>query len=95
MEGLTARLDQNAPNPFARGTTIKFSVGTKTKVRVAVYDVTGRLVKDLADCVMTPGEHTLSWDGKDSRNEQVGPGVYFYQFTTPKGSIQKKMVLLK
>jgi hypothetical protein len=25
----------------------------------------------------------------------VGPGIYFYKFTTPKGSIQKKMVLLK
>jgi hypothetical protein len=92
---LATRVDQNAPNPFTSGTTIKFSVPTETRVRVAVYDVTGRRVKDLADQVMTPGEYTVSWDGKDSRNEDVGPGIYFYEFTTPKGSIQKKMVLLK
>ncbi len=94
-EELRARLDQNAPNPFSAATTIKFAVPTSGRVKVAVYDVTGRLVKDLADRVMTPGEYTLSWDGKDSRNEAVGPGIYFYKFTTPKGSIQKKMVVLE
>jgi len=94
-EGLTARLDQNAPNPFVVGTDIRFQVPTKARVRIAVYDVTGRLVKNLADQVMTPGEYTVSWNGRDNRNEEVGPGIYFYEFTTPKGSIQKKMVLLK
>jgi hypothetical protein len=94
-EEIRARLDQNAPNPFVAGTTIKFAVPTKARVKVAVYDVTGRLVRDLANQVMTAGEYTVSWDGRDTLNEEVGPGIYFYKFTTPKGSIQKKMVLLK
>ena len=94
-ERFRTRLDQNAPNPFVAGTTIKFAVPTNGRVKVAVYDVSGRLVKDLADRVLTPGEYTVHWDGRDSRNKEVGPGVYFYTFTTPKGSIQKKMVVLK
>jgi hypothetical protein len=94
-DGLTARLEQNAPNPFAAGTTIRFAVPSETRVKVAVYDVTGRLVRELADKVMTPGEYTVTWNGKDNRNQEVGPGIYFYTFTTPKGSFQKKMVVLK
>ena len=94
-EGLTARLDQNSPNPFAAGTAIRFVVPSQTRVKVAVYDVTGRLVKELRDEVMTPGEYTINWDGRDSRSEEVGPGVYFYTFTTPAGAFQKKMVVLK
>ncbi len=90
-----ARLDQNTPNPFVGGTTIKFAVPTNGRVKVAVYDVTGKLVKDLANRVMTPGEYSVTWDGRDSRNKEVGPGIYFYTFATPKGSIQKKMVVLK
>jgi hypothetical protein len=37
----------------------------------------------------------VTWDGRDSRSEEVGPGVYFYTFATPMGSFQKKMVVLK
>jgi hypothetical protein len=92
---IATRLDQNTPNPFVSGTTIKFAVAAETRVKVAVYDVSGRMVRELANKMMTAGEHTLSWDGKDSNNQQVGPGIYFYEFTTPKGSIQKKMVVLK
>jgi hypothetical protein len=94
-DGLTARLDQNSPNPFAAGTAIRFVVPSKTRVKVAVYDVTGRLVKELRDEVMTPGEYTVTWDGRDTRSEEVGPGVYFYTFTSPAGVFQKKMVVLK
>jgi hypothetical protein len=94
-DGLTARLDQNAPNPFVAGTTIRFAVPSKTRVKVAVYDVTGRLIKQLRDEVLTPGEYAVTWDGRDSRSEEVGPGVYFYTFATPMGSFQKKMVVLK
>jgi hypothetical protein len=92
---LRTRLDQNTPNPFVHGTAITFAVPSQTRVKVAVYDVSGRLVKEIADQVMTAGEHTLTWNGKDSRNEEVGPGIYFYTFTTPKGSIEKKMVVLR
>lgn len=94
-EGFKVRLDQNAPNPFVGATAIKFAVASKSMVRVAVYDVAGRLIRELVDKQLTPGEYATSWDGRDSRNEEVGPGIYFYEFTTPKGSIQKKMVLLK
>jgi hypothetical protein len=35
------------------------------------------------------------WDGRDSRGNQVGSGVYFYRLRTDQATLTKKMVLLK
>jgi hypothetical protein len=94
-KGMTLRLAQNAPNPFARGTTIRFTVPSKMKAKVAVYDVTGRLVKTLADGMAEAGENVATWDARDSHGSVVSSGVYFVQLTTPKGSLRNKMMVIK
>jgi hypothetical protein len=46
-------------------------------VRIAVYDVTGRLVKQLVDGRTLPaGEHPIPWDGLDDSGARVRGGVY-------------------
>jgi hypothetical protein len=89
------RLYQNAPNPFAGGTVIRFSVPSQMKARIAVYDVLGREVNVLTDSVMEPGKHQVEWNGRDRHGKQVSSGIYFYRFTTPNAVIHKKMVMLK
>jgi hypothetical protein len=88
-------LHQNAPNPFASETMIRFSLPSKMAARVAVYDVSGRLVKVVADGVMDAGENRVNWNGKDTHGAQVSPGIYFYSLTTPKRVLQNKMVRLR
>jgi hypothetical protein len=94
-ERAALRLSQNAPNPFAGETMIKFSVPRGMQVSLSVYDVSGRLVRTVADGAVDAGEHIISWDGKDSQSRDVGPGIYFVRMSTPERSFQKKMVLLK
>jgi hypothetical protein len=89
------RLYQNAPNPFARGTVIRFAVPSKMRARIAVYDVRGREVNVLTDTVMEPGKHQVQWDGRDRHGSQVSSGIYFYRFVTPNAVMHKKMVILK
>jgi hypothetical protein len=89
------RLHQNAPNPFMGTTTVRFSVPHTTRVRLAVYDIAGRLVRVAADKEMTAGEYSLTWDGRDNRGADVGPGIYFCRMATPERVLQNKMVLLK
>jgi hypothetical protein len=89
------RLYQNTPNPFASGTNIKFSIPSKMTARIAVYDVTGRLVNVVADGQVEPGIHHVTWNGKDRHGAKVSSGIYFYQLVTPKGVMMNKMVLLK
>ncbi|MFH1314091.1 MAG: FlgD immunoglobulin-like domain containing protein [Candidatus Eisenbacteria bacterium] len=88
-------LHQNAPNPFASETMIKFSLPSKMEARVVIYDVSGRLVKVVAEGVMDAGENRVDWNGKDTHGAQVSPGIYFYSLTTPNRHMQNKMVRLR
>jgi len=93
--GAELRLSQNAPNPFANGTVIRFAVPSRMRTRIAVYDVQGREVNVLTDAIMDPGKHQVQWDGKDRHGRQVSSGIYFYRFVTPNAVMHKKMVMLK
>ncbi|MEN3039466.1 MAG: T9SS type A sorting domain-containing protein [Candidatus Kryptonium sp.] len=41
------KLEQNYPNPFNPATTIKFIMPKEAKVQIAVFDITGKIVKVL------------------------------------------------
>ncbi|NLO12449.1 MAG: T9SS type A sorting domain-containing protein, partial [Candidatus Cloacimonetes bacterium] len=41
------------------------------------------------------GQHKLNWNGRDSRGNSVGSGIYFYKLSTPSTNQTKKMVIVK
>jgi len=93
---LVSSLRQNAPNPFNPVTTISYSVAQDgARVRLAVYDVSGRLVAVLADGPATAGEHAASWDGRSRDGEEVSSGVYFCRLAVDGWTASRKMTLLK
>jgi hypothetical protein len=83
-------LQPAVPNPFNPVTQITFSVAETQHVRLAVYDVSGRLVDVLENGVRTAGEHTIEWDAKG-----LSSGVYFYQLRAGNETLVKRMTLLK
>ena len=93
----TTRLEQNYPNPFNPSTRIGYEVenGTKGRVTVTVYDVTGARVRTLVNEPAQAGLHTVVWDGRNERGMAVGSGIYFYRLSTPAHTLTRKMVLLK
>ena len=83
-------------NPFRSGAAkITFGIIRKERVELKVYDVTGRLVKTLANRDFEAGSHDLFWDGTNDEGALVSRGVYFYQVRTPSFVSQKKLVVLK
>ncbi|MBZ0269630.1 T9SS type A sorting domain-containing protein [bacterium] len=68
------------PNPFAHSTDIVFRLPESRLVRVDVYDVSGRLVRQLTERTMPAGEHRVSWDGRTRNGSVAGAGIYFYTF---------------
>jgi len=90
---------QNYPNPFNPSTTISFSVageeGSSVKVLLKIFDVRGRLVRDLVDGKMEPGFHTVGWDGRDEAGKRLGSGVYLYRLEVNGVCVTRKMNLLK
>jgi hypothetical protein len=88
-------LGQNYPNPFNPQTTVTFDVPRSVFVRIAVYDVAGRLVDVLVNDVKQPGFYQAAWKGHDRRGQQVATGVYFLHMTAGSFTQTRKMVLLK
>ena len=90
----TFALAQNHPNPFNPTTTIRFTLPTASDYSLAVYDVTGRMVRQYAGSA-DPGEVSVIWDGTDAAGGRVGSGLYFYRVQAGRFTEMKRMVLLK
>jgi len=88
-------LYQNYPNPFNPTTLIKFDVPKETNVKIVIYDILGRVVKNLVDENLKPGAYKVIWDGTDASGAKLPSGIYFYSMITENYINVKKMVLLK
>jgi hypothetical protein len=88
-------LRQNAPNPFAGTTMLRFDVPKDVKVKMSVFDIRGRLVKSLVDETLPAGRYSIGWDGRDSNGDQVASGVYFYKIQAGQWNDTKRMVLVR
>jgi len=83
-------LHQNYPNPFNPTTTIAFSVPEAGRVKIDVFDLTGRLVATVVDGVYLPGSHTVTFDARN-----LSSGVYLYRLQSGTQVITQKMTLVK
>jgi hypothetical protein len=88
-------LDQNYPNPFNPATTIRYTLGSASRVTLRVYDVLGRLVRTLVQDALPAGTFEVQWDGRAAGGSQVASGVYFYRLETDRGQQVRNMVLLR
>lgn len=74
----TYKLHQNYPNPFNPSTTIRFSLPQAETVTLAVYDIHGRLVRNIVNYEhYQAGSFEVTWDGKNNAGERVASGAYF------------------
>jgi C1A family cysteine protease/putative hemolysin len=92
----TRVLHANAPNPFNPVTTIRYELPAPEVVSLAIYDISGRLVRRLVDAERrSEGPHTASWDGRDEAGQRVAAGVYFYRLEGEEKTLTRKMILVK
>ena len=87
-------LGHAAPNPSVGPAAIQYSMAVAGPARLEVFDVRGRLVKQLVDGAVAAGPHESAWDGTDRDGVRVRPGVYFYRLTAAAGSRVERLVLL-
>jgi hypothetical protein len=88
-------LHQNHPNPFNPSTTIRYFLPEKERVRLAVFDVSGKQIICLVDAEQEKGTHSIEWNGLDAQSRPVASGVYLCRLVGGKDSITRKMMLLK
>jgi hypothetical protein len=89
------RLLPNAPNPFNPQTEIRFEVASPCQVRVAVYDVSGRLVKILQNGYLNAGPYIRRWAGRNESGREVASGAYHVRLVVDGRVDHRKIMLLK
>jgi hypothetical protein len=83
------------PNPFNARTTVSVTVDRARPVRITVRDLNGREVAVLADRELAPGEHAISWDGRDGSGQVVASGIYLIRLESHETTEGRKVVLIK
>ncbi len=83
-------LMNNYPNPFNPSTIIAYSVPSKSRVVLKIYDMLGKEISLLVNEEKAAGNYKISFDGS-----KLASGVYFYKLEAGSYMNVKKMILLK
>jgi aminopeptidase N len=90
-----ARLGANRPNPFNPATVIPYELPRGGRMRLALYDTAGRLVRTLVDGEAAAGAHEARWDGRDEAGRPVGSGAYFARLSFAGESRTRSLLLAR
>ncbi len=78
------------PNPFNPSTAISFKLQAASRIKLAVYDITGKEVARLAEGIYPAGAHRRAFDATG-----LSSGIYFARLQAGDFTQTKKIVLVK
>lgn len=84
-----------SPNPFRDAAVISFATPRSAAVSIGIYDVSGRLIRNILSSAVGAGSHEAEWDGRDEAGERVAKGVYFCRMHAGEFSATEKVVLIE
>jgi hypothetical protein len=91
----TYSLAQNYPNPFNPVTKINYEIPDNTHVTLSIYNLIGERVITLVDKTQASGFYSVTWNGKNDRNQMLPSGIYLYKLNTNDYTATKQMVFIK
>lgn len=80
----------NYPNPFNPTTEIKFDIPKTAFVSLKVFDINGRIIKELVNQNLIAGSYRATFNAAG-----LSSGIYFYQIIAGDFKAQNKMLLVK
>ena len=88
-------LNQNYPNPFNPSTLISFALPGSGHVKLTIFDLLGRQVRELIATGLPAGIHQVTWDGKDDFGKDAASGIYLYKLESEDQSQIRRMTLIR
>jgi len=70
------------PNPFSQNVNLNYYVQEKGLVNITIYDVSGRMVKELINTEQSAGEYNISWDVTNDNGVEIKDRVLIYRVKT-------------
>jgi len=90
--GLVLKIE---PNPMRNYTKIVYTVPSRSKITLNVYDVSGKVIKRLVNDWKDRGLWSINWDGRDDSGKRIASGVYFLRLEGTKFNLSQRLLLLK
>ena len=90
----------NYPNPFNPETWIPYQLSKAADVKLTIFDINGRAVRDLdlghqPSGVYQSRNRAAYWNGRNALGEPVASGLYFYTLTAGEFTATRKMLIRK
>jgi flagellar hook assembly protein FlgD len=80
-------------NPSTR---ISFELPAPGPVSIKIYDVGGRLIRNLLEGgSLEAGRHSVHWDGRNSAGKPMGSGIYYIRLEAESGKDTGSITLLR
>lgn len=84
------RLDPSNPDIFVKSASLRFNLQTREKVRLEIFDVSGRRLVTVVDAMLDSGEHSALLDITGMRS-----GIYFWKLTTSTFTDIQRFMIVK
>ena len=83
-------VSNNYPNPFNPGTKMNFELPSRQILKINLYDIGGKLVKEIVSQEFLPGTYQLYIDFS-----AYSSGIYFVRFESQKNVVTKRIAFVK
>ena len=84
------RLGQNYPNPFNPDTVIEYDISKSGRVKIALFDLSGKKISDIVDEIQSTGNKKVSVN-----LGHLASGTYFYTLSFNHSRSTKKMLMVR
>jgi hypothetical protein len=74
---------------------INFNIKKREKIKLDIYDLSGKFIINLVDKVCEPSSYSASWDGKNIKGESVPAGIYICTLESVSGKVAKKILKIQ
>jgi len=78
------------PNPFTQSTLIDFNLAQSQKVKLDVYNISGKKINTLINQQLETGNHQIKFE-----NNKLQEGVYFIKLVTNNNVLTQKIIFIK
>ncbi|MBF0432048.1 MAG: T9SS type A sorting domain-containing protein [Fibrobacteria bacterium] len=83
------------PNPFRDKIQFNFNLQTAKSVKLDIYGIDGKMVRSYHSGLLRRGAHSLEWDGRGNKGQELNAGQYFARVTIGDQMKVEKIMMLK
>jgi flagellar hook assembly protein FlgD len=83
------------PSVMETFTNIECLLPFRGDLRLRIYDVAGRVVREIPRTTQGPGRVTIRWDGQNEQGTRVPAGIYFYRLETGSMAASHAVVVVR